>query len=141
MKAVAGQTWQIGEDVNNREIFASTSRLQNVSDTLFRSVSQRWPVFGIAVDVGSVGKSCSAPVMWALGIVRNPSVKYLNAHATIELRSAYYWSSFSTAIDVVSRLLSCTLLNLARSLTRYRPNFSLTIFLGRLPYPLQWIRR
>ncbi len=95
-------TWQIGQDILNRGIFTNNSQLQNTTDNQFRAVSDNWPVFSIAVDVGSVGSTPSNPVIWALGVVRNPSVQYIGSDATPKQRSAYYWSNFSTPVDVVS---------------------------------------
>lgn len=101
MNAVQGLTWRIGADVNNRGIFTNTSQLTNTTDPNFRAVSVSWPVFGIAVDVGSVGSTPTSPVVWGLGVVRNNSVEYKGADATTKQRSSYYWSNFSTAVDVV----------------------------------------
>lgn len=101
MSAVSGMTWQIGQDIINRGIFTNNSQLKNTSDTQFRAVSDNWPVFGIAVDVGSVGSAPSTPLVWAIGVVRNSSVQYSGSSAIPTQRSAYYWSNFSNAIDVV----------------------------------------
>ena len=109
MKATQGLTWQNNADVVCRSTFANTSALQNTSDSTFRAVNERWPVFSIAVDVGSVGSAASDPVVWTLGVVRNPSIftiQYTGETSQAEYRSAYYWSNFSSAIDVVSRLSS-----------------------------------
>ena len=55
---------------------------------------------GIAVDVGDV-QSQSTPVVFALGVVRDPSIKYININVQEEDRSSYYWSQFSNIHDVV----------------------------------------
>lgn len=104
MKSQPGLTWQIGEDIVVRAQFANASSLQNTTDTTFRAVSDRWPVFGISVDVGTVGSTASTPVVWTLGVVRTQSVQYKGLSGLVEQRSAYYWSNFSSPTDVV-RLL------------------------------------
>ncbi|KLO17752.1 DUF1793-domain-containing protein [Schizopora paradoxa] len=106
MKAVSGLTWRIGADVQDRGIFTNTSQLTNTTDPNFRPVSDSWPVFGIAVDVGSVGSTPSSPVIWGIGVVRNQSVQYLGSDATTKQRSAYYWANFTTAVDVAEFFLN-----------------------------------
>ena len=65
-----------------------------------------WPVFGIAVDFGSVVNTTVSPV-WAIGIVRNPVVQYTGTNGQIQNRSSYYWSAYSTIQEVVSVMYFC----------------------------------
>ena len=106
MGSTPGLTWQIGEDVVVRSLFSHDGVLQNSSDIPPRAVSNNWPVFALAADLGTVGSTVSDPVVWSLGIVRNQSINALG-----ESRSAYYWSNFSSPTDVVSRTTYIAVLN------------------------------
>ena len=55
----------------------------------------------IGVDLGTVS-SVTDPIVYALGVVRDPVVQYANRNVQIEKRSSYYWSNFSSIHDVVS---------------------------------------
>ena len=59
---------------------------------------------GIAVDIGTVS-STSEPVVYALGVVRDPAIRYTNGLVQIEERSSYYWSQFTNIHDVVCRFV------------------------------------
>lgn len=60
-----------------------------------------WPVFGISVDLGTI-TSTSSPIVWGLGLIRDPCIQYETASGNIEQRSSYFWSNFSTDVEVVS---------------------------------------
>ena len=71
---------------------------------------------GIAVDVGTVeASSSSEPVIFAIGVVRDPVIKFVNSQTLQEEdRSAFCWSEFTNIHDVVSEvpahyILSATL--------------------------------
>lgn len=66
--------------------------------TLLRS--QNFTSLAIAVDVGSV-QSASSPVVYAVGVVRDPVVQYTNE----ESRSPYYRVQYTNVHDLVSRQL------------------------------------
>jgi hypothetical protein len=62
----------------------------------------RWPVFSFAIDLGSVTPNNQQPdpVVWALGLVRNPLVNYV-IPSGFQPRTGYYWSSYQNINDVV----------------------------------------
>ena len=61
---------------------------------------------GISVDIGSMESGIGLdPVVFTIGLVRDPVVQYTNGNNQLEERNAYYWANFST-IDVVVRFFS-----------------------------------
>ena len=55
---------------------------------------------GIAMDLGTI-QSTSEPIVWAVGVVRDPVVQFTNSSGQIEERSSYYWSNYSNIHDAV----------------------------------------
>lgn len=58
-----------------------------------------WPVFPIAVDLGSVSSSAE-PIVWVVGFVRDPSISYTIGGQTEALRP-YYTTKYSTVESAV----------------------------------------
>ncbi|KAK7064805.1 DUF1793-domain-containing protein [Favolaschia claudopus] len=99
-----GVTAQIGRDSVVRAQFLNNGVLSTVKDNNFRAISDSWPVFGLAKDLGKVGSS-AADVTFAIGHIRDPAIKYVVAGNKKQERSLYFWSKFSTAQQVVSFFL------------------------------------
>ncbi|THH26639.1 hypothetical protein EUX98_g7550 [Antrodiella citrinella] len=99
-----GVTYQTGEDVQVRAQFVQSSVLLNSQDTQFRAVSDKWPVFAFASDLGSVSTS-STPVVFALGHVRDPAIQYITSDGPLQERSLYFWTQFSTIGDAIASFL------------------------------------
>ena len=61
-------------------------------------------VFGIAADLGEVSGTVTDPVVWALGMLRDPAVKVVSADGVVEQRSPYWRTTYtgSAHIDAVS---------------------------------------
>ncbi|KAK7060514.1 hypothetical protein VNI00_001279 [Paramarasmius palmivorus] len=97
-------TYQTGEDVTLRTGFIRDGRLNNTQDNNFRAISDRWPVFGFAHDLGSVTSS-SKPVVIALGHVRDPVIEYIIANGELQRRSPYFLSQFSQVDDAITSFL------------------------------------
>jgi hypothetical protein len=80
--------------------------LSTVKDNNFRAISDSWPVFALAKDLGKVG-STAATVLFSIGHIREPAVKYVLAGNVKQERSLYFWSKFSTTAQVVCQAI-CT---------------------------------
>ncbi|KAJ3539023.1 hypothetical protein NM688_g6428 [Phlebia brevispora] len=65
------------------------------------SISGAFPVFAMAVDLGTISAT-SSPVMWALGMVRDPAVLYTGFGAIDQYCRPYWSSQFETAVDAVT---------------------------------------
>ncbi len=59
-----------------------------------------WDVWGISVDLGQV-TSMTSPVVWAIGVARDPSIQFTKLSGDVQLRSSYYRMNFSTPHDMV----------------------------------------
>ena len=58
----------------------------------------------IAIDLGNI-QSTLQPVVWAIGVMRDPVVQFVNSKGQQEVRNAYYWSNYLNPRDVVWLLL------------------------------------
>ena len=94
-------TWQTGEDVTLRSQFVNNGVLLNTQDTQFRGVSDKWPVFALAQELGQIS-TASDPVVFAVGHARDPAVEYIIAGNQTQSRSLYFWSQYNTGSDAVS---------------------------------------
>lgn len=98
----AGVTYQTGQDIVVRAQFINHSTLSNTQDTNFRSISDDWPVFALAHDLGTISGP-SDTVVYSVGHARDPAIEYLIANDALQNRSSYFWSQYSTATDAVCR--------------------------------------
>ncbi|EIW62026.1 DUF1793-domain-containing protein [Trametes versicolor FP-101664 SS1] len=99
-----GATWQNGQDTVVRAQFINNGKLTNAGDTAFRAVSDRWPVFAFAHDLGTI-TGATAPVVFAVGHARDPAVQYIVAGGALQSRSLFFWTRFSTVASAISTFL------------------------------------
>ncbi|KAF7783398.1 hypothetical protein Agabi119p4_1422 [Agaricus bisporus var. burnettii] len=105
-----GLTWQTGDGISDhnascRPTFAQNGNLTNIQDTNFRPVNSKWPGFCFGIDLGSIDPTTQPdPVVWALGLVRDPLVNY-SAGSGFQSRIGYYWSAYRSIDDVISDFL------------------------------------
>jgi hypothetical protein len=96
-----GATYQTGADVNVRAQFINNGQLAGTLDTNFRAISNSWPVFALAHNLGTVTSTASAPVVYSVGHIRDPAIQYITANNGRQDRSVYFWSAFSTPAALV----------------------------------------
>jgi hypothetical protein len=72
-------TFQTGTDTVLRTQFVNSSVLLNTNDTDFRAISDRFPVFAFAHDLGEIAGTPSKPVVVSVGHVRDPAISYIVA--------------------------------------------------------------
>lgn len=122
-----GATYQTGADVTVRAQFINNGRLPNTQDTAFRAIQDNWPVFGLAHDLGSV-TGASAPVVFSVGHIRDPAIKYIVAGGGTQSRSLYFWSQFSTSASLVrfTAVTSKIVLQLIDIITRFRHSLEIS---------------
>ncbi|OJJ44210.1 hypothetical protein ASPZODRAFT_18402 [Penicilliopsis zonata CBS 506.65] len=95
----AGLTYQSGRDVDVRGSFSSNGLLGNSKDTKYRAISNDWPVFGFANDLGSVN-STTASALFSIGLTQDKAVQYERTSGVVSLPSL--WTSyFSTELDAL----------------------------------------
>ncbi|KAJ7682671.1 DUF1793-domain-containing protein [Mycena polygramma] len=104
--AASGVTHQTGEDAVVRTQFVNNSVLLNTKDTKFRAISNAWPVFAFAHDLGNVTSTPSSPVVLSVGQVRDPAISYIVAGGKLQNRSSYFWNQFSNISDAIKSFLN-----------------------------------
>ncbi|KAG2056314.1 DUF1793-domain-containing protein [Suillus hirtellus] len=95
-------TYQTGQDAIVRAQFITNGVLANTEDINFRAVSNDWPVFAFAHDLGTVSTTASVPVIYTVGRVRDPAIQYIVANDVYQPRSIYFWSAYSSVADLIS---------------------------------------
>lgn len=98
-------TYQTGQDAIVRGNFVNNGILPNTKDTDYRAISNDYPVFAIAVNLGSI-MTIENPPVWAVGYVRNPSIKYTTSTGDVQLRAPYYVTQYDSIQDVILAFLS-----------------------------------
>ncbi|KAL1945995.1 hypothetical protein VTO73DRAFT_1997 [Trametes versicolor] len=103
MASRANLTWQIDGNENPRRQFQAEGVLTNTSSTAFTTIEPDIVLFGISADLGQI-QSTSSPVVWAFGVVRNPSIGYTSVDKMTQDLSPYYvtrypGTSMAQAID------------------------------------------
>lgn len=104
---VAGLTTRSGQDTSVRDQFKQRGQLDNSVDTQFRAVSDRWPVFAFAKDLGDVGSHPSS-TLFTIGLLQNPAIQFLGAQGITAL-PALWASYFHTEESAVSSTFSLAL--------------------------------
>ncbi|KAI0265444.1 DUF1793-domain-containing protein [Gloeopeniophorella convolvens] len=97
-------TFQTGQDIVVRQQFVTSHVLAGTQDKNFRAVSDDWPVFAFAHDLGSVTAPTN-PVVFTVGLVRDPAIEYIVAGGASQSRSLYFWSQFSTVSSAISSFI------------------------------------
>ncbi|QRV86933.1 glutaminase GtaA [Ceratobasidium sp. AG-Ba] len=97
----SGLSYATGQNSVIRAQFISSGSLGNSQDIAFRAISDRWPVFAFARDIGSTSDSSANPVGFAVGHVRDPLITYIVAGNTMQDRHPYWLSKFATVSDCV----------------------------------------
>ncbi|KAG8767092.1 hypothetical protein FRC15_005929, partial [Serendipita sp. 397] len=100
-----GVTYQSGQDTVLRGGFRTGGALNNTADTNFRDIEQQWPCFAFAKNLGNITDSSTAPVVFAVGLSRDPAISY-TAGGTQQSRSLFYRTQFSTDSDAISFFLN-----------------------------------
>ncbi|KLO15829.1 hypothetical protein SCHPADRAFT_888243 [Schizopora paradoxa] len=114
-KAGSNVRYQVGQDIPVRTLATNSSGLQNVVDQSYGSRPLDDPqvdVFGISFDLDQPndgdqgnGNGASPPLLWAVGLTRDPSIEFTSLNGSAQLRSSYFWSNFSTPRDAISFFL------------------------------------
>ncbi|RDW82670.1 glutaminase GtaA [Coleophoma cylindrospora] len=108
-KNVAGLTYQSGSDDTVRGAFELNGKLANTKDTNFRAINNNFPVFGYAVDLGTIGKSASGigavdlvSTVFTLGLTQKMAAQFVGQTMT-EVQVPSLWTSyFDTELAAVS---------------------------------------
>ncbi|KAL1747685.1 hypothetical protein HDZ31DRAFT_80256 [Schizophyllum fasciatum] len=99
-----GLTYMSGADKAVRTLFVNSSKLDNSQDDRFRDISDSFPVFAFAHDLGDV-KDAVGPVVMSIGFVREPAVQYVVAGNKLQDRSLAFWARHATVEDLIKDFL------------------------------------
>lgn len=92
-------TYQSGADVDVRGQFMSNGKLANSKDNNFRAISLNWPVFGFAINFGSVNSS-PASALFTIGLYQEQAIQYDSPNGLGPVPSL--WTSyFQNELDAV----------------------------------------
>lgn len=99
-------TYQVADASLVRPQFQTTGILNNTVDQEFREISDRWPIFAFAHDLGIVGTSATTPVVYTIGYVRDPLVQLSNVPNVNSVRSPYYFTRYGSVSEMVCLLFA-----------------------------------
>ena len=116
----SGFSYRTGFADDCRNLFAAKGALDNSQDTNFRVITQNYPVFAFAYDLGSI-TATSGPKVFAAGFVRDPAIKYTDLSGTSSQRSLYYNTKYSDIGSLVSVLRHGFCVSLTCLIDRLRP--------------------
>ncbi|ETW83902.1 hypothetical protein HETIRDRAFT_449514 [Heterobasidion irregulare TC 32-1] len=102
--STSGTTYQTGQDTVVRGQFIQSGVLANTEDVKFRAISDNWPVFAFAHNLGTVSVATD-PVIFTVGHVRDPAVQYIVTGGALQDRSVYFQSQFSSVADAISSFI------------------------------------
>lgn len=88
-----GVTYESGNAEDVRSAFQSNGKLSNSKDSNYRAISTNWPVFGFAVDLGSVS-SQTADRLFTIGLDQQDAIQFGGATGTRAVPSL--WTSYFT---------------------------------------------
>ncbi|KAI0793187.1 hypothetical protein C8Q75DRAFT_749208 [Abortiporus biennis] len=69
------------------------------------TIANPFPVFGLSIDLGTITQTAS-PVVWALGVVRNPSIQYTTPDNQVQNRSPYFASRGFNTDQIIDSILN-----------------------------------
>ncbi|KAL3453954.1 hypothetical protein BJX65DRAFT_301757 [Aspergillus insuetus] len=95
----ASLTYQAGADISVRRAFASNGRLSNTNDANYRAISNEWPVFGFAHDLGFIQSTAS--VLFSIGLAQSEAVQYTGNSDTLAPVPSLWTSYFSSALEAL----------------------------------------
>ncbi|KAI9738085.1 MAG: hypothetical protein M1818_005513 [Claussenomyces sp. TS43310] len=89
--SVDGMSYQSGADVDVRGAFISNGNLANTSDTDYRAISDNWPVFAFANDLGSVGTTPKS-ILYSIVHSQPNAIQFDGASGIVSVPSL--WTSY-----------------------------------------------
>ncbi|KAL2831158.1 hypothetical protein BDW59DRAFT_7533 [Aspergillus cavernicola] len=95
----ASFTYQAGADVDVRGAFAKNGTLSNTNDANYRAISDKWPVFGLSHDLGSIISSTS--VLFSIGLTQTEAIQYTGRSDTLTPVLSLWTSYFNSALEAL----------------------------------------
>jgi len=98
-------TYQIGPEYLVRPQFETTGVLNNTVDQEFRGILTMMPIFAFAHDLGTISMTKTAPVVYAIGYVRDPLIQLSNIPNVNSVRSPYFLTRHGPDVHELVRSL------------------------------------
>ncbi|KLO08004.1 DUF1793-domain-containing protein [Schizopora paradoxa] len=107
LKNGAGVQYGVGvDDVVRNFAMNSTGLQDNIDQNISaHAINTPFDVWGISADLGSV-TTTSSPLVYAIGLIRDPAIQFTTLSGNAQLRSSYYRMNFTTPHDMVSFFLN-----------------------------------
>jgi hypothetical protein len=90
-----------GIDADVRGAFINNGALDNDLNTNFRAISNQWPVFAFALDLGSVGSS-PASALFTLTLSQEQAIQFEYTTNKVQQLPPLWTSYFSSELDLIS---------------------------------------
>ncbi|KAI4694404.1 hypothetical protein J4E81_006621 [Alternaria sp. BMP 2799] len=90
-EAVEGLSHKSGADSVVRDAFDNDGSLDNAEDSEFRPINAEWPVFGYALNMGSVGSDVKSQ-LYTIGLCQDDAIQFLGADGLKNVPSL--WKSY-----------------------------------------------
>ncbi|KAH9171798.1 hypothetical protein EDB89DRAFT_2070371 [Lactarius sanguifluus] len=101
MKSANNVTYKITQDTVSRGLFVLNGVLDNQTETNFRSIADRFAVFAISRDLGTI-RATEDPVVWAVGFTMDPVINYTDpSGAAPRQRSLFYKTQYSDDTSLI----------------------------------------
>ncbi|KIK53986.1 hypothetical protein GYMLUDRAFT_142150, partial [Collybiopsis luxurians FD-317 M1] len=97
-------TYQTGDANPVRGAFLTNGKLNNSQDTTSRAINNSPPVLAFSNDLGNI-TSTSSPIVWGIGLVRNPNIVYTTAVGN-QTRRPYFFTKYSDVQTAMSDFMS-----------------------------------
>ncbi|CAA7266367.1 unnamed protein product [Cyclocybe aegerita] len=98
-----GLTWQSGFSTDMRLLFGNQGVLNNTEDAQHRTMYSTQPAVATSINLGTFSTTAS-PIVWAVGYVRDPAIRYTVGQST-QLRRSYFWTKYQTINDAIDDFL------------------------------------
>lgn len=97
----ASLTYESGADTDVRSAFTSSGVLADTNDTNFRAISDSYPTFAFALDLGSIEAS-AVSTLFTLGLTQEQAIQF-NGASGVQALPSLWTSYFPTELDAVSQ--------------------------------------
>lgn len=92
-------TYQSGADTDVRGAFTKNGKLENSKDSNYRAISDHWPVFGFAHDLGFTK---SGEALFTIGLAQKDAIQYSGSSDGTIAEPSLWTSYFSDGQAAVS---------------------------------------
>lgn len=95
-----GLSYQSGADADVRRHFIDNGRLNNTEDRNFRPINQDFPVFGFALDMGTIAQE-SRSALFTVNLLQDNAVQFTTNEGTQKIRS-FWRNAFQDELSAIT---------------------------------------